>query len=177
MHIILDVDCVVADLVGALLEITGKNNRELASEYDWFEQYEDKEETRLTRKAMSNPNFWETLPLMPNAIEGVQYLRRQGHKIIWCTMPYEKCFGWVDMRRKWLENNFQSTEHQDIYIPTKDKWCVRGSCIIDDRIDIVEAWEQNNPEGIGFVFQSELNIRSPRSLVTWETIMNSSFFH
>jgi len=38
MKVVVEVDCVVADLVQELLEGTGKTDRSGANKYDWFEE-------------------------------------------------------------------------------------------------------------------------------------------
>jgi hypothetical protein len=176
MRVIVDVDCVVADLIGAILDINGIEDRTIASEWDWFKRYTNPDDTAKVRKALTNPNFWETLPLIPNALEGIDFLRTNEHQIIWCTAPYEQCFGWLDARRKWLNNIFQADKYKDPLVPTEDKYLVRGTAMIDDRHDLVKAWEKAYRKGVGYVYRTEMNLNSGIELVTWEDIMKNKFF-
>ena len=176
MRVIVDVDCVVADLVKALLDVTGKTDRSAANEYDWFEQY-DKDDRLKTRRAMSSPNFWKTLPLIDGAKEGIEFLRENKHEILWVRAPYWKCFGWADVRREWLETNFEMLSRKEAFFPTEDKHLVGALSIIDDRADIVKKHQLHNPDSIGYIFRSELNLHSGEQLVDWKKIMTMEFFH
>src|SRR3972149_11585151 len=112
MRIIVDVDCVVADLVGAILDIadslTGqKTDRDkLILQWDWFEKEYPAPVMKEIVHNLDSQEFWRTLPYIKGAFKGVNYLREQGHQLIWVSKPREKCIGWVDARRDWLSIRF-----------------------------------------------------------------------
>jgi len=176
MRIILDVDCVVADFVGQVMSLVGRpTERHEANEWDWFDNYPDKERI-LVRDALSKREFWETLPLIQNAIHGVNFLRENGHEIIWCSAPYKFCPVWLDARFKWLETHFRRSALEEPIVPTKYKYLVGALAMIDDSPGWVDHWQEENPKGIGFVFKTELNRHLNRETVNWQDIMNMKFF-
>lgn len=179
MKILMDVDEVCADLVGAILAITGKTNRSHASEWDWFDKYPEAER-KATRRALGTAQFWLDIPVKEEAIRGISYLRSQKHQIIWCTAPYEPCVGWVNFRQQWLNKHFHIDSHREARIFTADKEHIRADVFIDDRINNVVSWQKNNREGLGFIMKCELNQASPcpEGLVfaDWQDIMDNSLF-
>ncbi len=111
------------------------------------------------------------------AKEGIEFLRENKHEILWVRAPYWKCFGWADVRREWLETNFEMLSRKEAFFPTEDKHLVGALSIIDDRADIVKKHQLHNPDSIGYIFRSELNLHSGEQLVDWKKIMTMEFFH
>src|SRR5688500_4494738 len=142
MRTIVDIDCTTGDYVGAVLAIQSKmqnriiERKNLKLPWDWYNEANE-EEKAFIKKVMDGMEFWRTLPLVENAKEGIEYLRSQGHQIVWATKPRESCVGWVDARRDWLNEHFKIDEHKEPYVPTADKWLIQAACIIDDYLPYV----------------------------------------
>jgi hypothetical protein len=176
MDIITDVDCVAADFVGKVMSMVGRPAaRNEAKIWDWFDGYTE-EQAIIIRDAMTTREFWQNLPLIKGVKEGIEYLRNQGHRIVWCTAPYKFCPVWVDARYKWLETHFGRSALEEPIVFTKYKYLVDGLALIDDRADWVDKWQAAHPKGIGFVFKTELNEGLDRERVDWNDIMNMGFF-
>jgi 5'(3')-deoxyribonucleotidase len=177
MRIIVDVDCVVADFVRAITEIYDPELLTLSKpkDWDWFRKIND-ETSKKVESHMRDERFWDSLPTISGAPEGVAHLRSHGHELVWCTMPYAECHGWYDARRRWLERHFGIHTYQEplITISGGQKYMVKATTIIDDRVDFVESWEKAN-NSIGYVFASEMNTKYHRRY-TWKDIINESFF-
>lgn len=176
MKIIIDVDCVVADFVGAILKLVDRTDRSLAKEYNWWEKYYSVKETKEIRRVLKeDSSFWQNLPLIDLAKEGMQFLRNMGHEIIWCTAPYRAKYGWESDRRIWLEkNNFLLEEDKIVFTDAKE--IVGATAFIDDKIEYISLWERANPKSLAFMFASELNQATKVEKYTWETIMSTKFF-
>lgn len=179
MKILIDVDETVADFVGELQRRLGTECPYLdgfwkADCWDWFRK--DEEVEANCNNWMEDWKFWSNLPVLPDAKEGIAYLRSQGHELIWCTMPYKPCFGWLDARREWLENKMDIKSYREplITVSGGEKYLLRATTIIDDRVKFVEAWEEIN-KGVGFVMASPINIGYHRRY-TWKDIMKHNFF-
>jgi 5'(3')-deoxyribonucleotidase len=179
MKIIVDVDCVVADFVGAVLALVGRPEcREEANQWDWWKKYPIKERI-IVDEAVRTREFWQNLPLVEDAVEGINFLRANGHEIIWVTAPYKHCPVWVDARYKWLETHFKRSALEEPVIYTKYKYLIKATCMIDDRAMWLEEWERHwkSDATIGFLFGTELNDDINRERVNWQDIMNMRFFH
>lgn len=181
MRIIVDVDLTVGNYIEATLALEEKftgtkiDREKRVLEWDWH-QKGDPALKEFISAEMDKPNFWLTMPLIPDAKEGVAYLRSQGHQLIWCTKPRESCIGWADYRRQWIDNNFQFRSFNEPYVPTEDKWLIQASVMIDDYVPYVEKWEKHNKNGIAFVFASPLNKEYQGPRHNWKDIMSMPFF-
>ena len=177
MDIIVDCDCTVIDFVGGILRIAGNPDRSLASEYDWFmTAYGDERAERIRWLLDYDSDYWQNLPALPGAQEGVADLREQGHNIIWVTKPYPKKYGWESDRRIWLNEFMGANLHNEPIIFSGDKYLIHADAMIDDTISMVENWERDHPTGLGLIFGSEANRQSGFELVDWEDIMQMRFF-
>lgn len=175
-NIIIDVDCVVADFIGAVLKKANKTDRSVATEYNWWRRAYPDLTPEIDWMLANNKEFWSQLPLINGAKEGIKHIRNQNHTIIWCTAPYRAMFGWESIRRTWLDNNFDARKHGDGVIFTHQKYLVQGLAFIDDRVDMVNEWEKHNRDSIGFVFESELTANQDIQTVNWQKIMDMEFF-
>lgn len=178
MKIIVDVDCVVADFIGGVLSLVGRPEaREEANEWDWWKRYPIKERIKVD-EALRTREFWQNLPLIENATQGINFLRENGHDIIWVTAPYKHCPTWTDARYKWLETHFQRSALSEPVVFTKYKYLIEATAMIDDRQLWLEEWEKahKSKATVGFLFATELNCDINRERVHWQDIMNMRFF-
>jgi 5'(3')-deoxyribonucleotidase len=175
MDIIVDVDGVVADFVTAVDNIVPHKGE--VREWHWWNKY-SKEESRKINQALTQREFWDNLPVIKDAKEGIQFLRNNGHQIIWVTAPFSHCTEWVDARHKWLEKNFQRSQLEEPIVYTRAKYLIKATAMIDDCVEWVEEWENNwkfEPT-VGYTFYSEID-HSPRRKYTWQDIMKEQLFN
>lgn len=179
MRIVLDCDGPCSDFVGATSAITG-HDRSLAITWDWFRKHTNPDDTHKTLRTLSTPTFWENLPVVHGAMEGVDFLRNKGHAIAWATAPYRQCFGWGDIRRKWLEENFNISKHKEPLFtvdPLGSKHLIQGLVFIDDRYEEVQIYQKENPDSLALTFESEMNTHlGVTDTFNWEKIMALDIF-
>lgn len=176
MNILVDVDGVLTDFVGAVLKLVNKTKRSEADHWNWWYKYYSPEESKYIEETLKlSHSFWLDLPLVDNAVQGINYLRSHGHKITYCTAPYRSKYGWADDRRILLEKHFNISDHQEDIIFTQSKHMVKADCMIDDLITNIEGFEKNQ-KGVGFLFTSSFNTHLTREKFDWTKIMNKKFF-
>jgi len=152
--ILLDVDGVVADFVDGIERVTGHTfTSEQLKSWDVLDHL-DEEEKEKAHEALSGPEFWEKLALIPGAHDGVRYLDRKGYEIVWLTSPWASCESWESARRNWLTKFFGKLDH---YIPTSSKEKVVGDVLIDDKPDNVKKWLAAHPGKKAFIFDAPHN--------------------
>lgn len=177
MDIIVDVDCTVADFVGGILRVAGETDRTAAKEFDWFTTAYGPEKAELIREALDDSTaFWQNLPMIPNAMDGIKWLREQGHKIMWVTSPYEGKYGWESDRRVWLNEHLAIGLFNEPLLFVENKQVIEARAIIDDLRETVVNWEARHRSGLGIVFGSEMNRQLGHYLIGWKDIMNMRFF-
>ena len=109
-------------------------------------------------KLLASKGFVKNLPLIDGALEGVRKLRNAfspQRRIIWCTAPWLSSETWDSDRRWWIEKKFHSKQNDVIFAYHKN--LVRGCCLIDDRVDKLEAWKTANPNGLAVLHDQPSN--------------------
>jgi len=174
MDVILDCDCTVADFVGAICKIAGETDRNRATSFDWFMKDYDQETRDRIKNRMISPEWWDEFNVIKDANKGVAWLRGQGHSLIWVTVPFQHCKGWLDARREWLDRNFNFKKHDEplITVSNATKYHIKADVIIDDTPEVVDDYSVHHPKAICLTFGSEINRNLNRELVTWEQIMS-----
>lgn len=136
----MDVDGVVADLVGALcLELKKRGYRRHPKEFTHyhFEQCITPKENKIIRLAMEQPGFVRDMPWYPGAKRFLRRLRAIG-EVVALTRPYEKGPTWAYERTRWLGR------HVDAIVQTPRKDLVPGDVFIEDSHDNLLIWAQRN---------------------------------
>jgi 5'(3')-deoxyribonucleotidase len=96
---------------------------------------------------MRSPSFWTQLPTVDYAQDAIAAFRSEGYKIRWVTTPWDKCFGWRDARRDWLDEKFGCAD-QDLHLDlicAGDKSDVWADVFVDDKPSHIIAWHKNHP--------------------------------
>jgi len=148
------------------------------NKYDWFDNQYGKLGSLLVRETLSSsPVWWKNLNLTKDAREGIQFLRKNNHEIVWCTAPWTKNPTWEHQRRAWLDHHFQYKFHGDVFISTADKEFVDGDYFIDDLEKNVTSWKERHPQGTALLFYSELNLHLGNNTVNWKQIIRLPSLH
>ena len=170
--IIVDVDMVVADIFTACQNVMAPHGVVLkAEQWGWLGDI-PRADRAILDKHILKANFWADLPLIPHAKAGIQYLRSQGHNLIWATAPYHKVFGWESARKQFLYTHFD-VKLDDIIFADK-KWYIAADVIIDDKYTTVSRWQTKWPNGQALLFDAPYN--SGQDTVDWATIIKRGMF-
>lgn len=152
---IIDVDGVVADFVGHLLGgVDYELGRETVVDYDLRKALSLAQQEKMDQ-LLRETSFWETIPVLPGALEGIDEIRAVGHEIIWATSPWLPCREWESVRRSWLKQHFDAAP--DEIVVTFQKHILTADFFIDDRPDSVVAWQRAHSHGIAFLFDAPYN--------------------
>lgn len=158
--ILCDVDGVLADFTGALLEQCGTSLKASdVNNWDLFSMMEPHCRAKAF-KILKGYDFWRNLPVLPHAKEAIEDLRRQG-KVVFVTSPWAnatsgwQCKGWGYARAHWLKEHFNAT-HADVII-AYSKGFVTGDILIDDRFKNIDEWSKMNPNGQAFLMRRPHN--------------------
>lgn len=135
MKILVDLDAVCCDTNGAVLEWYNKR-------YDDNVGFEDQKDFMLYRacpkvdpevikERFNSEEFFFNLPVMPNCVEVLQRLQREGHEIIVLTaVPKQSKTGLYDKRR-WVWRHLSFLPRNNL-VATHRKEVVKGDILFDD---------------------------------------------
>ena len=159
MLIGLDVDGVITDFVGALLNTLHQRTGRLIHEeqiqsFDLTEQLT--EVWQVAQDILSEPGFARSLVAYPNAIDGINRLRQLG-RVVFVTTPFHPSPTWSNERAIWLQEHAQARTRDIVHASDKTLFC--GHVLIDDSpgqlqnwvdsgrpaIRVVRPWNQNAP--------------------------------
>jgi 5'(3')-deoxyribonucleotidase len=133
MIVLLDIDGVIADFNGELVRIynclTNENMTptqiKSTQSSKWFR------DPILVKKIIESPGFIRNLPPIENAIDGIKLLFNQGYDIVFVSNG-TNCPTSGHEKRDWLNFYFGKLWKQAPLILTKQKYRVRGDCLLDD---------------------------------------------
>jgi 5'(3')-deoxyribonucleotidase len=140
-HLIgLDVDGVVADLVQSLLDQvhqqTGQRfHPNQVQSFDLQQTLGDL--WHVGQTILSQPGFASRIAPYPDALQGVDQLRKLG-RVVFVTTPYEKSPTWSHDRTRWLERH--TGAHPRDVVHLVDKTVFAGQLLIDDAPSQLEGW-------------------------------------
>jgi 5'(3')-deoxyribonucleotidase len=137
----LDVDGVVANLVGPLLDQLHKRAGKRLFETD-VTRFDlaailGPELWPVARDVLREPGFASSLPAYPDALHGVDRLRSFG-RVVFVTSPFPRSPTWAEDRSRWLRDH-TSADRNDI-VHLADKTLFAGRLLIDDSPMQLEAW-------------------------------------
>lgn len=154
-RILIDVDGVLADLVGALCGELRKHGHP-RTEWDVtaynFEDCLPLDEVALMREAMERPGFCASLPWYSGASVFATMLHDHGD-VIAVTKPYPKGPTWAYERQHWLSDHISKVIH------TGHKAYVSGDVLIEDCVANIVDWLKGNPQGRAILIDRPWNRR------------------
>lgn len=166
MTILLDVDCVVADLMPEWLRrynLDYDDNRLLDEITHWdMTKFVKTECGKRIYGYLSIPDLYNRVEPVKGAIEGIDYLRSRGWKIVYVSAGLSQAqakYDWL-LQRGLLHNEGE-------YIAAYDKSLIRGDVLIDDRMDNVRDFP-----GASILFTQPWNawVRTTRRMNGWSDI-------
>lgn len=161
-NVLVDMDGVLADLIGGIHEIDGIPKLEVTG---WdFAPYTGRD-LDMIWEAMYSEGFFRNLPLINNAKRGLMALRSAGHNVFICTTPLSTphCAGEKIM---WVKSVI-GKGWKDRIILTKDKTMIVGDYLIDDKPIITGAI---TPQWEHIIFDQPYNRNVHGMRVTWDNL-------
>lgn len=76
------------------------------------------------------PGFYQRLPLIQGAQQGIRLLKQCGHEIVFCSIPPSSSLTAGYDKRIWVEKYFPGHE----LVLCRNKGLVRGNLLIDDKV-------------------------------------------
>ena len=147
MRILVDIDGVVADLVGALcsvLRVHGFDRYPKDITTYHFQDTLSPDEQGVVDAAMRSPGFVASMPWYPGAPAFLGSLQKCG-EVVGVTRPYEHSRTWVHEREQWLQGYLDKTVH------TAHKELVAGDFLIEDSTDNAVKWAAAHPRGTAYL--------------------------
>lgn len=152
--ILLDVDGVLADFVGATLNLVDRRDVKV-DRWDFHENLGMTANQLWTKIDGAGHDFWANMPKLPWADELVDMLAKSGLTTILCTSP-SLSDGCNSGKVAWIRKNFPQFHRQFMITPCKH--LLRGDFVlIDDSDDNVRKFRQNGQSAILFPQPWNLN--------------------
>lgn len=150
MNIIMDIDGVIADLVGAIIKLMNDDGVAISksSITDWEVDQFLPEGAPSFSTYFGRPDIYRFVQRIDGAVDTVGIARELGHRVIFVTSAYK---GTEGTKFNWLLNSGFSPSKDD-YIECSDKSLIRGDIIIDDRPETIK-----NFPGAAIVFSQPWN--------------------
>ncbi len=160
MRVLLDVDELCADFVGAYLalvkEHTGTEySRTMITDWDLKKclSLSDSVQAAVDND-MRAPGFCEAIAVIPEAVEAVNELRKH-YDVVFVTSPLDGSTTWCGERIAWLQTHFDA--HLADIVLTVDKHLIKGHVLVDDKPANVQKY---NSCGVGLLWNATHNQRA-----------------
>ncbi len=173
MIVLVDLDGVVADFEGGFwpqfCELPDAPGCPEVRDTFYVEDQIGKEWRKFAEAIIHAEGFFQDLPVVPGAVEGVQKLS-ESFQVYICTSPVKSPWcaaeklSWVErhLGHKWTKRT----------IITTDKTLVRGEYLIDDRPEVkgtlLPQWEH-------VLYDQPYNRTKDNRRLTWDQILDGSF--
>ena len=166
--VLLDCDGVLSDFTRAAValvnEFTGKNYKSSdVTTWEVFDSIPEPEARREVYRILKGPGGCESIPVYPDAVEGVKKLREMAH-IICVTSPFKGSPTWAHEREVWLEKHFGADISYVIH--TRHKERIHGEVFIDDKPEHVlgwlDYWSNSIDPVLPILWKTDRTINTPR---------------
>lgn len=167
--IAVDVDDVVLDLVGTLVKHYNKEWDDSLRVEDiktWeISQYVKPDCGKKVHKYFEDPNMYIDMPVLPNAIEGIKFLKLLGYRVVYVTHSTMGASG--AKYKRLLELGL--LDSQNDYAEVKDKSLIRSSYLIDDNPENIRNFKGT---AIAFTMPWNKNETFPFRVRDWKEVVN-----
>lgn len=172
-RLILDCDGVLADFVGHMLTELRARGLVVPDEVDDYDFLRGFGENigAVARDLLKDPNHWMSIPPYERVQDFVEKIRSAGFDIVVATSPWLSCHTWETVRRAWLKRYFD-LHHKHVIVGSR-KELLRADCFIDDRIEAVISWaEENGARRAGdfpraFLMLRSYTLKDPHPKFSW----------
>ncbi len=175
---LLDCDGVLADFVGAYLKLLGstQDRWHTPAEVTRFDigaslGLTPEQASAIKRAIGTAEGFARKLEPCPGAMAGVLALRQVADVYV-VTSPWNSNPTWTHDREWWLKKHFDIPHSHVIHGSAKH--LVHGDVFVDDKTDVVQAWQAAHPNGIGVRWttpHNRLDEYRGASTCSWEDVL------
>lgn len=166
--IILDVDGVCADFIGAVLDTVGNPfPRDAIKRWNFFDML-DPDVKRVLFSRMRDPLWWAQLDPVPGAMAGVRRLRGAGYHIVFATVPWRECSSWANARLEWLYHYFSDIPYNAMLGERKD--LLRCRAIIDDKAETIDRCIAAGNADTCYIYPASYNVECEAKRFDWATL-------
>jgi len=167
MRVLVDVDGVLADFVGAYLCVASDEyfratgnarlfSRDEVTDWDICSGLGIGEIRDAVNSRVSAPGFANSLDTIDPMVQMVNNLiAEESGEIVFVTSPWKSSPTWKRDRLAWLECHFGDAGRNVIF--TGEKYGVRGDIMIDDRYENLVSWKSENPNGVAIIASQPWN--------------------
>lgn len=174
LRVLLDCDGVLSDFLPFALqtmqELSGKlYTAEQIVDWDLFQTFDPAWKHDFFYEC-GRPGVATSLRVCEGALEGVARLREWADVMV-VTAPMRNAPFWLAEREVWLHKHFGFTRDQIVH--TEAKHICSGDVFVDDKPSNVRLWAQENPGGIGLLWDATYN-RLDRGLtraLSWDDVV------
>lgn len=166
--IILDVDGVCADFVGAVLATAGSPfPRDTIRRFEFFAMLEESAKRALFA-GMEEDRWWMQLDPVPGAMTGVRLLRDAGYHIVFATVAWPACKNWANVRREWLWSHLSDVDYDLMVGDRKD--LLRCRAIVDDKAETIDRCVASGNAGTCYIYPTSYNTECRARRFDWQTL-------
>jgi 5'(3')-deoxyribonucleotidase len=148
MDLIIDFDNTIVESDKAIWELYRKDTGDLSTDYKdhsvwWYDDVCPLWSRDQQDNAFQNPEFFEILEFMPNAVKYLQKLKQDGHTITVCTV--HRGDG-VPLKVKWIRENLSFIDNLVIVESSSvgHKSMICGDIILDDSVSNLSTTRCDN---------------------------------
>jgi 5'(3')-deoxyribonucleotidase len=156
--LLIDMDCILVDMLPAWLERYNKLSREKVLVKD-IEEYEVRkfiQKPGLLDDALHEKGFFRNLSPMPGATKYFQKLLDDGYDVVIVTQPPRKADYAIKEKRDWIKEYFPEYDLSNMVFCHR-KNLIRGDLLFDDKPGHLLEWKAMNPKGLICTIQYPYN--------------------
>lgn len=162
-RLLMDVDGVVADFKGAVLDaiekVTGRRY-ERSQVTEWSIEKSlglDRDVWKVVvDEHICAPGFARELKAYEGAVEAVRQLA-ESFDLYFVTADFRSSPTWVYDRNRWLGRKFGSEQGQKV-VHTSCKHLVAGDFLVDDKTSTIVEWQEAHPSSTAILWHQSYNI-------------------
>ena len=175
--VLLDVDGILADFIGSVLDIIKKETgiEFYENNIKTFEMFEDLKTSKyniknICYKHFKKPKYALKLKLLDGSVQAVERIKELADIHV-VTTPMHMNPTWTFEREQWLKKHF-NIDYKDITFTSK-KYLLKGDVLIDDNEFNVRSWSKENPNSKAFLWSKSYNehINDLEKVSNWKPII------
>lgn len=158
-RLLLDVDGIVADFVGAAVKVMSeKSGRRISSDdvvhWEVTSVLDDHAVREACKEEFNKAGFCSAFEVYDGAQAAVRRLQELT-ELFFVTAPMRSSPTWMPERVSWLERHF-AVDHRHVVFASK-KHIISGDFMVDDAPGNIAPWLASNPGSVGLLWDRPYN--------------------